>query len=299
MKAIGQWNTAWDPFFELDPVWTDEFMATGAGIYASGVLPAKEVELLSIAFDASYTHMYAPGTRRHIQNALEAGATVEEIMEVLSSASCRACRPATWACRSWRKSLPTGRGRPETETSPAMSREEREGHTHPSAKERALEEFKAYWIITLYLALFLGALTVYRRLILAEFGVAYLNYGFALIEALIIGKIILIGKAFGLGRRFEDGPLVVSTLYKSALFGVFVFLFGVLEHVVEGLYHKKGLIGGLREIAATGADEIGARALMLTVAFVPFFAFTEIGRTLGKERLWAMFFSHREPRTEE
>ena len=83
MKAIGQWNAAWDPFFELDPVWTDEFMATGAGIYGSGVMPPKETELLSIAFDASYTHMYAPGTRRHIHNALKAGATVEEIMEVL------------------------------------------------------------------------------------------------------------------------------------------------------------------------------------------------------------------------
>ena len=83
MKAIGQWNAAWDPFYQLDPAWTDEFMATGAGIYASGVLPAKEVELLSIALDASYTHMYAPGTRRHIHNALKAGATIEEIMEVL------------------------------------------------------------------------------------------------------------------------------------------------------------------------------------------------------------------------
>jgi alkylhydroperoxidase/carboxymuconolactone decarboxylase family protein YurZ len=83
MKAIGQWNTAWDPFLELDPVWTDQFMATGAGIYGSGVMPAKETELLSIAFDASFTHMYAPGTRRHIHNALQAGATMEEIMEVL------------------------------------------------------------------------------------------------------------------------------------------------------------------------------------------------------------------------
>jgi alkylhydroperoxidase/carboxymuconolactone decarboxylase family protein YurZ len=83
MKAIGQWNAAWDPFYELDPLWTDEFMACGAGIYGSGVMPAKETELLSIAFDASYTHMYAPGTRRHICNALKMGATVEEIMEVL------------------------------------------------------------------------------------------------------------------------------------------------------------------------------------------------------------------------
>jgi alkylhydroperoxidase/carboxymuconolactone decarboxylase family protein YurZ len=83
MKAIGQWNTAWDPFYQLDPVWTDAFMATGAGIYSSGVMSAKDTELLSIAFDASYTHMYAPGTRRHIKNALQAGATMEEIMEVL------------------------------------------------------------------------------------------------------------------------------------------------------------------------------------------------------------------------
>jgi alkylhydroperoxidase/carboxymuconolactone decarboxylase family protein YurZ len=83
MRAAGQWNQAWDPFFELDPEWTDEFMATGIGIYGSGVMSPKEIELLSIAFDASYTHMYAPGTRRHIKGALKAGATLEEVMEVL------------------------------------------------------------------------------------------------------------------------------------------------------------------------------------------------------------------------
>ena len=83
MRVSGQWNTAWDPLFELDPQWTDEFMATGVGIYASKLFSPKEVELLSIAFDASYTHMYAPGTRRHIRGALKAGASVEEIMEVL------------------------------------------------------------------------------------------------------------------------------------------------------------------------------------------------------------------------
>lgn len=83
MKAIGQWNVAWDPFYELDPVWTDQFMATGIGIYASQLFSPKLVELLSIAFDASITHMYAPGTRRHIKAALKLGATMEEIMEVL------------------------------------------------------------------------------------------------------------------------------------------------------------------------------------------------------------------------
>ena len=83
MRKMGQWNTAWDPFFALDPGFTDNFMATGIGLYASRVLSPKDVELLSIAFDASYTHMYAPGTRRHVRGALAAGATVDEIMAVL------------------------------------------------------------------------------------------------------------------------------------------------------------------------------------------------------------------------
>ena len=83
MKQIGQWNAAWDPFCNLDPGWAEVFVRSGMDIYTSGVLPAKDIELLSVAFDASFTHMYAPGTRRHIRAALKAGATVEEVMAVL------------------------------------------------------------------------------------------------------------------------------------------------------------------------------------------------------------------------
>jgi alkylhydroperoxidase/carboxymuconolactone decarboxylase family protein YurZ len=83
MRAIGQWNTAWDPFYELSPLWTDEFFALGASVYKSGLFTPRFMELISIAFDASITHMYAPGTRRHIKGALKAGATPEEIMTVL------------------------------------------------------------------------------------------------------------------------------------------------------------------------------------------------------------------------
>ena len=83
VRAIGQWNEAWNPFFQLDPLWTDEFMAAGADVYIGKVFSAKDIELISIAFDACITHMYAPGVRRHIKAALKAGASMEEIMEVL------------------------------------------------------------------------------------------------------------------------------------------------------------------------------------------------------------------------
>ena len=87
MKAKGLWNTAWDPFFNLDPLWTDQFFAAVGGIYDGKTLQPKFVELLSIALDASVTHMYAPGTRRHIKSALALGATMEEIMETLKIAT--------------------------------------------------------------------------------------------------------------------------------------------------------------------------------------------------------------------
>ena len=83
MKAAGQWNPGWDAFFEIDPVWTEAIIAASLPVYTSGILTPKLAELLSIAVDASITHMYAPGTRRHIQTALKLGVTTEEIMEVL------------------------------------------------------------------------------------------------------------------------------------------------------------------------------------------------------------------------
>jgi alkylhydroperoxidase/carboxymuconolactone decarboxylase family protein YurZ len=83
MKEIGQWNTAWDPFYELSPLWIEEFLAFGVGLYKGGLFTPRFVELISIAFDASITHMYPPGVRRHIKGALDAGATPEEVMTVL------------------------------------------------------------------------------------------------------------------------------------------------------------------------------------------------------------------------
>jgi alkylhydroperoxidase/carboxymuconolactone decarboxylase family protein YurZ len=83
MHAAGQWNDAWDPFMELDPAWTEEFMSVCVNLYATDVLSPVEIELLSIALDASVTHLYTPGIRRHIHHALACGATPAQILTVL------------------------------------------------------------------------------------------------------------------------------------------------------------------------------------------------------------------------
>jgi alkylhydroperoxidase/carboxymuconolactone decarboxylase family protein YurZ len=86
-QATGNWNPDWEPFAKLDPAWTEKVIAMTIAPAVSGVLDPKTIELICIALDASCTHMYAPGVRRHIQRALKSGATKEEITAVLQLAS--------------------------------------------------------------------------------------------------------------------------------------------------------------------------------------------------------------------
>lgn len=87
LRSSGGWNPLWDPFFELDPAWTERFLAMGMMPMGSGVLDAKTIEFIAIAVDASCTHMYGPGVRRHIRKALQLGATREEVTAVLQLTS--------------------------------------------------------------------------------------------------------------------------------------------------------------------------------------------------------------------
>jgi len=162
-----------------------------------------------------------------------------------------------------------------------------------SLKQKAIEEFKAYLIIFAFLAVMFSAFITYRRLILTEFSISYFHYGAGIIEAAVIGKVILIGQAMGLGKRLENGPLIIAALFKALVYGVFVGLFAILEHVVEGLLHGKHWADILHALLSLGLDEILARTLMVIVTFIPFFAFWETNRELGEDKLFALFFQKR------
>ncbi len=87
LRDIGEWNPNWESFFELDPSWTEKFMTMGLAPMLNGALDAKTIEFIAIAVDASCTHMYGPGVRRHIRKALDLGATKQEITAVLQLTS--------------------------------------------------------------------------------------------------------------------------------------------------------------------------------------------------------------------
>ena len=122
-------------------------------------------------------------------------------------------------------------------------------------KKKIFHEMVEYWINVAYLTLVFAAFTQYRRFILAAHDITYTNYWVAVIEALILAKVIMIGDVFRLGRGLEQKPLIYPTLYKTVVFTLFVGVFTVLEHVIKGLWKGKGLTGGLVEFLGKGPHE--------------------------------------------
>lgn len=157
-------------------------------------------------------------------------------------------------------------------------------------KQKFIREMTEYVINFCYLAVFFSVFTFYRRLVLAEYEIAYLHYGISLIEAAILAKVIMIGQFIGLGTGMEEKPLIIPALHKAVVFSIFVALFGILEHMAGGLIHGIGLAGGINEILDKGKDEIFAKVLITFFAFIPFFAFRELGRVFGEGDIRKMFF---------
>jgi alkylhydroperoxidase/carboxymuconolactone decarboxylase family protein YurZ len=81
--ASGDWNPFWDTMRNLDPAFLEGYLAFRSVPHSRGVLDPKVRELILIAANASTTHLFAPGIRRHIQNAFELGATKEQILEAI------------------------------------------------------------------------------------------------------------------------------------------------------------------------------------------------------------------------
>ena len=82
-KEKGDWNPLWEQFREVDPDFLEAYLAFRTVPQSQGPLEQKYKELILVAINAATTHLYGPGVRRHIQNALKAGATMPEILEAI------------------------------------------------------------------------------------------------------------------------------------------------------------------------------------------------------------------------
>lgn len=69
---------------DTDPEWFQAYTEYSSVPFRPELscLSAKEKELIFVAIDVSTTHMFQPGLKIHVRNAVRYGATAEEILEV-------------------------------------------------------------------------------------------------------------------------------------------------------------------------------------------------------------------------
>lgn len=123
-------------------------------------------------------------------------------------------------------------------------------------KQKFADEMAEYFADVLYLFLLLGMFTLYKRLLLAQYQISYLHYGITLIEALILAKILVIGRLLRLDRPLASRPLIFPTIWKALIFALLVGGFTVIEAVIRGWVHGHSAIDALGEFAGRGSYDL-------------------------------------------
>jgi alkylhydroperoxidase/carboxymuconolactone decarboxylase family protein YurZ len=83
----GYWDELWEELLQLDHEYFEAYLNYSAHPWRNGPLDPVVREFVVVAADASTNHLYLPGLRIHIRNALDLGATREEVLAVIEIAS--------------------------------------------------------------------------------------------------------------------------------------------------------------------------------------------------------------------
>lgn len=160
--------------------------------------------------------------------------------------------------------------------------------------QRAYHEFKEFLVIVLYLWVVLGLFLLYKSVLLHEEHISFLAKGFAIINALVLGKIILIARALHVGDWTNRWPLIYPTVVKSALFSIVLAVFKLLEAAVVALYRHQPFQRAIAEFGGGTTKGILTLTLLMFVVLIPFCGFTELQRVIGEGKLAQIFFGLRE-----
>ncbi|MEZ5874077.1 MAG: hypothetical protein R3D30_04370 [Hyphomicrobiales bacterium] len=159
-------------------------------------------------------------------------------------------------------------------------------------KERAIDELKSFAAIFLYLWVVFMVLLLHEWIVLSQNHIGFRFYGLAAINALVLGKIMLVAENFRFAEQLKAKPLIYPIVYKSVGFTTLLFIAYVLEEMLIGWIKGDGFFASM---PALGGGVLSAVSfwVIFSVALAPFFAFKEIGRVLGPDKFRMMLLGRR------
>ena len=149
-------------------------------------------------------------------------------------------------------------------------------------KERVFEEVKRFIVIFLYLWVVFALLSLHKSLVLSLRNLDYEEHTFAIINALVFAKVLLVAEDLHLGERFENKPLIYPILYKSFVFTIVLICFHIVESIVVGLWHGNTIAESVPAILGWNPKGLLGVGVMCFIVLLPFFGFREVARVIPK-----------------
>lgn len=157
-------------------------------------------------------------------------------------------------------------------------------------KSKITHEVKQFIRLFIYLYAMFGLFLLHESVVLARYDIPFTRYGFALVTALVLAKVMLVMEEFNVARGFESRPRIYSIIYKSVVYAVVFMVFYVLEEVVGGLLRGEALRASVPSIAGGTPQGVLIALVIVSAALVPYFTFKELGRILGEDVLHSLLF---------
>jgi len=82
-------------------------------------------------------------------------------------------------------------------------------------RKKVIHEIYLFLIYTFFLWILFGVFNTYQRILLTDFSGYRMSYGYSLIEALILAKIIIIGNQLAIGKRWVNLPIIYIVISTS------------------------------------------------------------------------------------
>lgn len=159
-------------------------------------------------------------------------------------------------------------------------------------RERGVAEAKRFVIIFIYLWALFGLFVLHQRIVLHERGVGYTFHGVAVLNALVLAKVMLVFEDLDLGRWLPRRRLIYRISGESLLLTIlFIVMHLGEQRVIEALRGEQ--ISGAEAIGGGGIGGLLSVAAIVFVALMPFFAFKNVSRALGRGRLEAILIKIR------
>jgi hypothetical protein len=186
-------------------------------------------------------------------------------------------------------------GNPDTRRTPAQEIQVNDDSMPSNLAHRVYDQVIQFLPIVIYLFVVFGVLNVHEEIVAAKNHISYHFYGFALVNALILGKVMLVAEDLNFANCFRNSPLVYPIVFKSVAFTILFSVFDIVEEVVVGVgvFKGKSIVDSFPDIGGGSPRKIFFMVVIIAILLIPFFAFREIGQVIGGRELHSLIFTPR------